>query len=278
MTESMSASLGFIGAGNMASAIIGGLIAKGYPADLIYTSDLDSNKLAEMKAKWGIHTSSDSASVCEHVDVVILAVKPQVLKMVCEQLKSAIEVKKPLVISIAAGVETASLNRWLGNDIPVIRCMPNTPALVQLGASGLFASDQVSESQKLLAESVLSAVGIALWVSEEHHIDSVTAVSGSGPAYYFMVMEAMIEAGIAQGLTPEVAKSLTIQTALGAATMAMGSEYEPDELRRRVTSPNGTTERAIETFTQGDLKGLFAKAMKDCADRSETLSKELGSD
>lgn len=278
MTELVNASLGFIGAGNMSSAIIGGLVAKGYPVDRIWASDLDESKLATMKTDWGIQTSNNSALVAVQVDVVILAVKPQVLKTVCEQLRPAIAVKKPLVISIAAGVESASLNRWLGDSVPIVRCMPNTPALVQLGASGLYASQQVTEEQKKLAESILSSVGVASWVNEEQQIDTVTAVSGSGPAYYFMVMEAMIEAGIAQGLAPDVAKSLTLQTALGAATMAMQSEFEPAELRRRVTSPNGTTERAIEAFTEGDLKGLFAKAMKDCADRSKTLSKELGAD
>ncbi len=278
VTQTTQAKLGFIGAGNMAAAIIGGLVAKGYRADSIWAADLDNDKLSAMKDQWGIQTSTDSADVCAQVNVVILAVKPQVLGVVCQQLHTVIATQKPLVISIAAGIEVASLTRWLGDGVPVVRCMPNTPALVQLGASGLYASDQVSAQQKAVAESILSAVGIALWVDEEAQIDTVTAVSGSGPAYYFMVMEAMIEAAIAQGLSPQVASALTLQTALGAATMAANSEFDPAELRRRVTSPNGTTERAIAAFTEGDLKGLFATAMQECAERSKTLSKELGGD
>lgn len=278
MTDSKNASIAFIGAGNMATAIIGGLINQGYNPDNLWATDLDTSKLAEMASQWGIQTSSDNNAVCSQADVVVLAVKPQGLKTVCSQISGVVAENKPLIISIAAGIEVSSMRRWLGADVPIVRCMPNTPSLVQLGASGLYASNDVSPDQRTLAEAVLSAVGTAHWVENESDIDTVTAVSGSGPAYYFMVMESMIKAGIEQGLNPEVAKALTLQTALGAATMASESELEPAELRRRVTSPNGTTERAIMAFEEGDLTGLFAKAMKDCAERSKSLSKELGAD
>ena len=180
-----------------------------------------------------------------------------------------------VVISIAAGITTGSLQSWLGGHGAIVRCMPNTPALVQTGASGLFASQQVSEAQRNQAEAILSAVGIVTWLDSEALIDPVTAVSGSGPAYFFMMMEAMIEAGVEQGLSLEEASQLTIQTALGAAKLAQSSDVDVAELRRRVTSPNGTTEQAVKAFEAGGLKDLVAAAMTACRDRSIELAAEL---
>lgn len=267
--------LGFVGAGNMATAIIGGLVAEGYPAEAILIADPSVERCQQLQADWGIQSCADNSVLVETADVVVLAVKPQVMSEVCEEIRAAVISKAPLVVSIAAGVMAASLERWLGADTAIVRCMPNTPSLVKTGASGLYANPQVSAEQRQLAETLMQAVGLALWVDEEAQLDAVTAVSGSGPAYYFLVMEAMIAAGQSLGLDAETSRRLTLQTALGAARMASESDVAPDELRRRVTSPKGTTERALKTFEAGDLRGLFAKALADCKARSEELAREL---
>jgi len=268
--------LAFIGAGNMASSIIGGLVNKGYSARSIIASDPHEGTLERLKAIAPVRTTSDNQKAIADADVVILAVKPQVMKDVLVPIAASLREKRPLIISIAAGIEIGSIEKWLGAQLPIVRCMPNTPALVQTGATGLFANAAVSAEQRALADNILRAVGIALWVGSEAEIDAVTAVSGSGPAYFFMVMEAMQAAGEKLGLTPDVAKQLTLQTALGAAQMAIASDVDTAELRRRVTSPNGTTERAIAAFEAGGLRELFDKGMTDCRDRSIELARELG--
>lgn len=267
--------LAFIGAGNMARAIIGGLLANGYPAAQIWASEPDVSRLADLAGQ-GLQTTSDNNAAVAAADAVILAVKPQVMKQVVTPMADAVQAKQPLIISVAAGISAESLCSWLGGDVALVRCMPNTPALVQQGASGLFANDQVSAQQRAQAEQVMQATGIALWVNSEAELDAVTAVSGSGPAYYFLVMEAMIEAGMKLGLSEEVATQLTLQTAQGAATMAAASEFPPAELRRRVTSPNGTTERAINSYEDAGLRQIFMDGMQACSDRSEELGRELG--
>ncbi len=271
------APIAFIGAGNMASALFGGMIKQGYPADTILAADPNPACLAQA-AKLGVKTSSDNAAAIAFAEVVIVAVKPQVLMPVMHALRPQLRERRPLLISIAAGVTLDALQDWCGEGLPIVRCMPNTPALVQTGATGLFANEQVNEQQKQQAQSILEAVGTAIWVDTEPQLDAVTAVSGSGPAYFFLVMEAMQQAGVDLGLSPAVAEQLTLQTALGAARMALASDVDVAELRRRVTSPGGTTEQAINTFEQGGLKDLFAHAMADCARRSVELAGELGSD
>ena len=204
----------------------------------------------------------------------MLAVKPQIMKAVCRALAPHLQPHQ-LIVSIAAGISCASLNTWLGPQ-PLVRCMPNTPALVRQGVSGLFANAQVSATQREQAEQVLSAVGMVLWLDEEAQIDAVTAVSGSGPAYFFLLIEAMSAAGVKLGLTPETATQLSIQTALGAARMAVSSDVDAGELRRRVTSPNGTTEAAIKTFQAGGFAEWVEKALTAAAARSVELAHELG--
>lgn len=270
--------LAFIGAGNMASALIGGLVKQGFAPDRITASDPLPATLDKLRAVAPVALTGNNLAAIDGADVVVLAVKPQVMKQVLEPLAPAIQRSRPLIVSIAAGIEIASIERWLGGSLPVVRCMPNTPALVQLGATGLFANAAVSAAQRELADSILQAVGIALWVDAEAQLDAVTAVSGSGPAYFFLVMEAMQAAGEQLGLNAETAKLLTLQTALGAARMAQGSDVDPAELRRRVTSPNGTTERAIARFERDGLRDIFARALTDCRDRSQQLARELGGD
>jgi pyrroline-5-carboxylate reductase len=269
--------IAFIGGGNMAASLIGGLRAQGVPATSICASDPGVDKRAELEAAHGIETSGDNGQAIANADVVVLAVKPQVMQTVCRDLASHLQ-SNQLIVSIAAGINCASLQHWLGEQAPraIVRCMPNTPSLLRQGVSGLYANAQASEQQKQQAEQLLSAVGVALWLDEESLIDAVTAVSGSGPAYFFLMIEAMTSAGEQLGLPRDTAAQLTLQTALGAARMACENEVEAAELRRRVTSPNGTTEAAIKAFQAGGFETLVQQAMNAAAQRSAELAEQLG--
>lgn len=274
---SQSPVIAFIGAGNMARAIIGGLLENGFAAADLWASEPDIERLQDL-AERGLNVTSDNRAAVAAADIVVLAVKPQVMKAVVTDLASAAQSRQPLMVSIAAGISLDALDRWLGGEVALVRCMPNTPSLVQTGASGLFANSRVSAEQRQQATTVLEAVGIALWVQSEAELDAVTAISGSGPAYYFLMMEAMTAAGVKLGLSEETARGLTLQTALGAARMASNSEVDPTELRRRVTSPNGTTERAIKTFQAEGFDALVEHALTACRDRSVELAGELCQD
>ena len=266
--------IGFIGAGNMATSLIGGMLQGSFKPNQVMASDRSEEQLQRLSRQFGIHTSTDNADLARDCDVLVLAVKPQVLQAVCRALPAERKAGQ-LVVSIAAGITCSSLASWLGADTPLVRCMPNTPALRGQGVSGLFAVTQVSGEQKKLTENIMNAVGISLWLEQEEQIDAVTAVSGSGPAYFFYLMEAMTNAGEQLGLPREVAERLTLFTALGAADMAVHSDVDTAELRRRVTSPGGTTEQAINSFARDDLPGMVARAMQAAAARSAELSKEL---
>ncbi|WP_223543295.1 pyrroline-5-carboxylate reductase [Pseudomonas sp. GL-B-12] len=266
--------IAFIGAGNMAASLIGGLRAKGLEAAQIRASDPGEETRARVSAEHGIETFADNAQAVDGADVVVLAVKPQAMKAVCEALRPSLKPNQ-LVVSIAAGITCASMNNWLGAQ-PIVRCMPNTPALVRQGASGLFATAEVSAEQRQQAQELLSAVGIALWLNEEQQLDAVTAVSGSGPAYFFLLIEAMTAAGVKLGLPADIAAQLTLQTALGAAHMAISSDVDAAELRRRVTSPAGTTEAAIKSFQANGFEALVEKALGAAAHRSAEMAEQLG--
>ncbi len=267
----MSSKLAFIGAGNMASALIHGLLTDGYPANDIIASDQLAEK-RESLAGFGIHTTDDNRQAVADADVIILAVKPQVLQAVCQEIQPAVAQSMPLIISIAAGINEASLAKWLGGNPAVVRTMPNTPAMVQTGATVMHANDNVSAEQKDLAESILRAVGITRWLDNEDLIDAATAISGSGPAYYFLIMETMKKAAEELGLPAETAHLLTLQTALGAARMAMESNEPPAELRNRVTSPGGTTEAAINHMMDRKLPESMIEAIVKARDRARELS------
>lgn len=266
--------IAFIGAGNMAASLIGGLRAKGLDAAQIRASDPGEETRARVSAEHGIEVFADNADAIEGVDVVVLAVKPQAMKAVCEAIRPSLKPNQ-LVVSIAAGITCASMNNWLGAQ-PIVRCMPNTPALLRQGVSGLFATSEVSAEQRQQAEELLSAVGIALWLNEEQQLDAVTAVSGSGPAYFFLLIEAMTAAGVKLGLPADIAAQLTVQTALGAAHMAVASDVDAAELRRRVTSPAGTTEAAIKSFQAGGFEALVEQALGAAAHRSAEMAEQLG--
>jgi pyrroline-5-carboxylate reductase len=266
--------IAFIGAGNMAASLIGGLRAKGLDAAQIRASDPGEQTRARVSAEHGIEVFADNADAIQGVDVIVLAVKPQAMKAVCEAIRPSLAPNQ-LVVSIAAGITCASMKNWLGAQ-PIVRCMPNTPALVRQGVSGLFATSEVSAEQRQQAEELLSAVGIALWLNEEQQLDAVTAVSGSGPAYFFLLIEAMTAAGVKLGLPADIAAQLTVQTALGAAHMAVASDVDAAELRRRVTSPAGTTEAAIKSFQAGGFEALVEKALGAAAHRSAEMAEQLG--
>jgi len=266
--------IGFIGGGNMASSLISGLIASGHSPQHLWVSDINPDTLKALAENLNVNTSASNDAVINEVDVIVLAVKPQALSSVAKSAAVLIQQKKPLVVSIAAGISQHSLSQWLGADTAIVRCMPNTPALVLTGATALHANARVTAEQRNLAENIMRSVGIALWVKVESELDAVTAVSGSGPAYYFLLMEAMEKAALEMGLSEVTARLLVQQTALGAAKIALESSESPEQLRKRVTSPGGTTQRAIETFEQGGFTGLVSKALNAARDRSIEMSKQ----
>jgi pyrroline-5-carboxylate reductase len=264
--------IAFIGGGNMARSLVGGLIARGTPANAIRVADPMADTRDALARDFGIATHAGNEDAVRDADVWLLAVKPQVMRAICEALAGIAQSRRPLVISIAAGITAAQLSRWLGGDAAVVRCMPNTPALLGAGVSGLFATPQVDAEGRARAETLLSSAGKVVWIDDEALMDAVTAVSGSGPAYVFLLAEAMEAAAKAEGLPGDAARTLVLQTVLGAARMLNESGDAPDELRRRVTSPGGTTQAAIETFEAGGLRALVADAIHQAALRGKALS------
>ena len=269
--------LTFIGGGNMAASLIAGLIADGWDPARIRVADNSHKRLQQLSQQFPISTSTDNCDAADQTDIIVLAVKPQVMKSVALELASLIARQQPLVISIAAGISAGALGNWLGKSTAIVRTMPNTPAMVQSGATALYANEHVSEEQRSIAESILRAVGVAIWVEDEAQMDAVTALSGSGPAYFFLFMEALQAAGVELGLPQETARLLALQTAFGAAKMALESNEDAATLRRQVTSPGGTTEHAIRAFQEGALETLVSKALLAAAKRSRELATEFGS-
>jgi len=269
-----TAVISFIGAGNMASSIIGGLLDSGHSASALRAADPARESLEKLRQLGPIQTFQDNASACADADVVILAVKPQIMTEAMASIAAPVAARGALVISIAAGTTIAAMEAGLGAATAVIRCMPNTPALLGIGATALHANSKVSVQQRDLASTILGAVGLIEWVPEESQLDAITALSGSGPAYFFLFMEAMINAGCAMGLSRECATAMTRQTALGAARMAMESDVDLIELRRRVTSPGGTTERAVQCFEHEGLRDLVAHAMTAAQQRAAEMGAE----
>lgn len=268
--------IGFIGAGNMAASLIGGLIEAGYAAEKIWASDLDNEKLNQLKQRYKININQDNKVIAKNVDVLVFAVKPQVMKQTAQDLQAAIKNKKTLIITIAAGIRSDDFQHWLGGNQAIIRCMPNTPALIQCGATALYSNSHVSEPQKNLAESLLRSVGITVWVTEESQLDIVTALSGSGPAYFFLIMESLEAAAIKLGLSAETAHLLTLQTTLGSAKMALESEHSLAELRKNVTSPGGTTERALQTLFSANIGSILHDTINAAKIRSAELAEQFG--
>ena len=267
----------FIGGGNMGQAFVTGLLDSGWLADNIAIIDNDQSLIKKLNETFpDCHVYTQSEAALNLADVVVLAVKPQAMQIACEQIAAQCQIKRPLIISIAAGVLIDSIDHWLGGELPIIRCMPNTPALVQAGVTGLFANNEVSDEQRTLAFEVLSSVGTALWIETEALLDAVTAVSGSGPAYFFYLIEAMIEAGKSLGLNEEQSRALTIATAAGAAKLISNSDQSAKTLRLAVTSKGGTTEAAINTLQQHDMDSIIQTAIKNAAKKAQQLAADTG--
>lgn len=267
--------ISFIGGGNMAQALISGLIGCGIQPNLITVADPNLSVREQLAAK-GLNTvdpTADANAAVIDADIVVLAVKPQVMKAVIGAFADALSTQ--LVISVAAGLSTELLSNMLNGYRNIVRAMPNTPAMIQMGATGLYGTDNISAEQKQLATAVMEASGLVMWVEDEAHMHAVTAVSGSAPAYMFYFIESMVDKGIALGLDTEQASALALQTMIGAAKMAMDSEDAPAELRCKVTSPNGTTQAAIESMQVNDIGRQIGEAMQACYDRSQALSEEM---
>ena len=267
--------ISFIGGGNMAQALISGLVGCGIEPNLITVADPSSDIREQLAAK-GLNTvdpMADAKSAVVGADIVVLAVKPQMMKVVVGAFADALD--NQLVISVAAGLSTDLLSSMLGGYSNIVRAMPNTPSMIQMGATGLYGTDNISAEQKELATAVMEASGLVMWVDNEEHMHAVTAVSGSAPAYMFYFIESMVDKGIALGLDTEQASALALQTMIGAAKMAMNSEDAPAELRRKVTSPNGTTQAAVESMQANEIGRQIGEAMQACYDRSQALSEEM---
>ncbi|HEX4046028.1 MAG TPA: pyrroline-5-carboxylate reductase [Gammaproteobacteria bacterium] len=275
MKQNNTNNIAIIGAGNMGSSLIAGLIKNNHPSNKLWAADPSQEKLDYLQQHFHIHTSQENHLAIQAAEVIILAVKPQMLAEVAKNLQPILTAQpsqKPLIISIAAGIREANLQQWLGQQTAIVRAMPNTAAMIGCGATALHANAHVTPAQRNMAESILRAVGVAVWLTDEAQMDSVTALSGSGPAYFFLIMEALQEAAEQLGLPAETARLLTLQTALGAARMAMESETAPAELRQKVTSPGGTTEKAISVLEQKHIRDIFKQALLAAKQRSEELA------
>ncbi len=274
--EMTSDTIAFIGGGNMATSLVGGLVADGHPRDAIWVTDVDADKLERIQDRFQVNTTGDNNLAVRRAETVVLAVKPQIMSVALKDIASEAAKAAPLLVSIAAGVRERDILRTLSYDAAIVRTMPNTPALLGCGASALFANDFVSAEQRSRAENILRAVGITVWVEDEVLLDAVTAVSGSGPAYYFFVMELMEKIGVELGLNQETSRALVLQTALGAARMASETGDPPEVLRRNVTSPGGTTEAALKKLSEGEFEAALRRALKAARDRAIALGDELG--
>jgi len=270
--------IAFIGGGNMARSLVGGLIDKGCKPGRISVSEPNAEQRALIAKRLPVRMSADGPAATQDADVVVFAVKPQVMQTAARAVAATIAARKPLVISIAAGVAAADLDRWLGGGAAIVRVMPNTPALLGAGAAGLYANKKVDAGQRATAQALMEAVGKALWIEDESLMDVVTALSGSGPAYFFLLMECMESAARELGLPAETARALTLQTAFGAARMALESGEAPEVLRKQVTSPNGTTAAALGVFADGKFAALVHKALTAARDRGRQLSAEASED
>jgi len=267
----------FIGGGNMARSLIGGLVARGVDGRSIRVAEPVDAARQALEADFGVDTFADGVQAVDGAAIWVLAVKPQVLRQVCESLAPQARAQRPVLVSIAAGITSAQISRWLGGgegaDAPaIVRCMPNTPALLGAGVTGLFATPAVDAAGREQAQALLSSAGETVWIDDEALMDAVTATSGSGPAYVFLLAEAMEDAAKRQGLPADTARTLVLQTVLGAARMLTESGEAPAELRRRVTSPGGTTHAAVETFENGGLRELVDRAIGNAAERGRQLS------
>ncbi|MGI9246442.1 MAG: pyrroline-5-carboxylate reductase [Steroidobacteraceae bacterium] len=274
----MQKRIAFIGGGNMATSMISGLIARGTAAAAVAVADPLTAQRERLEQRFGVRTSPGGAEAAAGADIVVLAVKPQQMAEAARSLAPGLAPHRPLVVSIAAGIRLSDLSRWLGPGVPLVRAMPNLPALIEAGVSALYAAANVAPDARGDAEAILAACGRTVWVQTEQQLDAVTAVSGSGPAYFFLLIEALQGAGVALGLDPATARTLAVETAQGAGRMAAGSDLEPAQLREQVTSRGGTTAAALQVLEAAGLRGIFAQAVAAAARRSAELEDQYGTD
>ncbi len=272
----MSQHICFIGGGNMATSLIGGLIAGGHAADCITACDPSEAQRNSLRDSFSINTSDNNGQAVSNADAVVLAVKPQIMQRVCSPLAEPLSKKKALIVSVAAGLRCTDIDHWLGGEQPIVRCMPNTPSLYGEGAAGLYATERTSEAQRQLAAHIAGAAGIVEWVDTEVQLDAVTALSGSGPAYGFLLLEAMQAAGTSLGLPEATARRLATQTLLGAAVMAREDSRDAGALREAVTSPGGTTAAALAVFEAAGFRDVVADAMQAACSRADELANATG--
>jgi pyrroline-5-carboxylate reductase len=272
--------IAFIGGGNMARSLIGGLLKTGTAASAIRVAEPRADARQDLGREFGVACFAENRLAAAEADILLLAVKPQIMPALQGELRDDLQRRRPLLISIAAGVRVDQLERWFGHGLPIVRCMPNTPALIGAGATGLYANHRVSPAQRAQAQHMLDAVGQTRWIEDEPLMDTVTALSGSGPAYFFALVEALEDAAVAQGLPRDVARTLAAQTCLGAGRMMVESGEDPAVLRQRVTSPNGTTQAALDSFAADGLARVAARAVAAATRRGQematTLDKEVG--
>jgi pyrroline-5-carboxylate reductase len=266
--------IAFIGGGNMARSLIGGLLKTGVPAANLRVAEPQPQAREALGRDFRVATYTDNRLAVEDADVIVLAVKPQVMPAIYNEMRDTLQRNRPLLISIAAGVRLDQLERWFG-VLPIVRCMPNTPALIGAGATGLCANLRVTPQQREQAQHILDAVGLTRWIADEALMDTVTAISGSGPAYFFALVEALEDAAVAQGMPREAARILASQTCLGAGRMLVESNESPAVLRQRVTSPNGTTQAALESFSADQLPRIVARAVAAATRRGQELAAAL---
>ena len=280
----MTIKIGFIGGGNMATSLISGLLSPGTDNTLkakdIYLYDRNTESANNLQNKYAINIVNNNVELIKSVSILILAVKPQVLKDVLTELSGDFHHYNPLIVSVVAGIRSDTIIQWLNSDKPysdiaVVRAMPNTPALVSSGASGLYANNNVNSNQKEFAEQLLNSVGVTCWVDSENLIDDVTAISGSGPAYFMMFINNLIQAGIEAGLNKDIAKTLAVATAKGSADLINASELSIESLINNVCSPGGTTEQACQSFEKDNLNEVVARAYNAAKNRSIELGEEL---
>ena len=270
--------IALIGGGHMARSLIGGLIGAGIFRTALTVGEPNAELAAGLKHDFGVAVGPDNAAAVQGAAAWVLAVKPQIMKAVCTPLREIAQATKPLVISVAAGIRVEQIERWLGGDVAIVRCMPNTPALIGAGAIGLFSNASVRPDQHALAESILGAAGATAWIEDEALMDTVTALSGSGPAYFFLLVEALENAAVAQGLPRETARTLAAQTCLGAGRMLREEGAAPAELRQRVTSAGGTTQAALDSFAASGFAAIVARAVAAATERGREMSEHFGDD
>jgi pyrroline-5-carboxylate reductase len=272
----MTEQIAFVGGGNMATSLIGGLLARGMSPAQIVVADPEPSQRARLEHDHGVRTAADAATAAAAAQTIVLAVKPQQMAEVARSIAGLVASRRPLVISVAAGIRLQDLARWLGPGVPLVRCMPNRPALIGAGITALYAAPEVPAASRAAADRILAACGPTVWVPEESQLDVVTAVSGSGPAYVFLLIECLESAGIELGLDPATARRLAVETAHGAGRMAAESPDSPAELRAQVTSKGGTTAAALQVLDTAGVRAIFAAAVAAGARRSTELAAEFG--